>query len=117
MSKLLGEIISARKAKALAYEDYLKRIAELAKQVGTGTSDETPRRLDTRGKRALYNNLDQNEELALAIDETVRTIRPDDWRDIQARENTIKQALLPLLGNDEAEVERIFPIIKAQSEY
>jgi type I restriction enzyme R subunit len=117
MSVLLDEIISARKAKALAYEDYLKRIAELAKQVGTGTSDETPKRLDTRGKRALYNNLDQDEELALAIDETVRTIRPDDWRDNQARENAIKRALLPLLGDDEAAVERIFPIIKAQSEY
>jgi type I restriction enzyme R subunit len=117
MSKLLDEIISARKAKALAYEDYLKRIAELAKQVGTGTSDETPKRLDTRGKRALYNNLDQDEELALAIDERVRTIRPDDWRDNQARENAIKRALLPLLGNDEAAVERLFPVIKAQSEY
>jgi type I restriction enzyme R subunit len=117
MSVLLDEIISARKAKALAYEDYLKRIAELAKQVGTGTSDETPKRLDTRGKRALYNNLDQNEELALAVDETVRRVRPDDWRDNQARENAIKRALLPLLGDDEAAVERIFPIIKAQSEY
>lgn len=117
MSVLLDEIISARKAKALAYEDYLKRIAELAKQVGTGTSDETPKRLDTRGKRALYNNLGQNEELALAVDEAVRRVRPDGWRDNQARENTIKQALLPLLGSDESEVERIFPIIKAQSEY
>ncbi len=36
MSTLLDEIIAARKAKAIEYEEYLKRIAELAKQVGAG---------------------------------------------------------------------------------
>ena len=55
--------------------------------------------------------------LALAIDETVRRIRPDDWRGHQARENEIKRALLPLLQNDAQEVERVFLIIKAQREY
>ena len=55
--------------------------------------------------------------LALAIDETVRRVRPDDWRGHQARENEIKRALLPLLHNDAQEVERVFLIIKAQKEY
>jgi len=35
----------------------------------------------------------------------------------RAKENIIKASLLPLLGNDEAEVERTFLIIKAQREY
>jgi hypothetical protein len=35
----------------------------------------------------------------------------------QAKGNVIKAALLPLLGNDRAEVERVFLIIKAQQEY
>jgi type I restriction enzyme, R subunit len=43
--------------------------------------------------------------------------RLDGWRGHQAKENTIKAAILPLLGNDVAEVERIFLIIKAQTEY
>jgi type I restriction enzyme R subunit len=55
--------------------------------------------------------------LALKIDETVKRVRPDAWRGHQAKENTIKAALLPLLGSDVAEVERIFLIIKAQREY
>ena len=55
--------------------------------------------------------------LALAIDETVRRVRPDDWRGHQARENEIKRAMFPLLGNDAQEVERLFLIIKAQREY
>ena len=43
-------------------------------------------------------------------------MRHDGWRGVQAREQTIKQALYTVLG-DAAEVERLFPIIKAQSEY
>ena len=42
MSALLDEIIAARKAKAIEYEGYLQKIAELAKKVGAGQADETP---------------------------------------------------------------------------
>jgi type I restriction enzyme R subunit len=55
--------------------------------------------------------------LALAIDEAVRRVRPDDWRGHQPKENEIKRALLPLLHSNAQEVERIFLIIKAQKEY
>ena len=94
MSALLDEIIAARKAKAIEYEEYLKRIAELAKKVEAGQAEETPEALNTPGKRALYNNLNQNEELALRIDETVKKTRPDGWRGVQAREQVIKAALV-----------------------
>ncbi len=116
MSELLDEIIAARKGKAIEYEEYLNRVAELAKRVEAGQADGLPASLDTPGKRALFNNLNQNEELALRIDETVKHVRPDGWRGHQARENTIKAAIHGVLG-DFAEVERIFLIIKAQQEY
>jgi type I restriction enzyme R subunit len=116
MSALLDEIIAARKARAIEYEEYLKRIADLAKRVAAGQADETPERLNTPGKRALYNNLEQNEELALRIDEVVRRTRPDAWRGVQAREQVIKAGLYGVLQNVE-EVERVFLIIKAQREY
>lgn len=57
MSKLHDEIIASRKPKVLAYEEYLKRIVELVKQVQARHADTTPKQLDTPGKRALYNNL------------------------------------------------------------
>jgi len=140
MSALLAEIIADRKANAIKYEEYLKRIAELAKKVEAGQAPETPPTLDTPGKRALFNNLktaggatagdmgtgevgdayavagDQAIELALKIDATVRQVRPDDWRGVQAREQVIKAALYGVL-QDVAEVERIFLIVKAQKEY
>jgi len=117
MSALLDEIIADLRAKRIDYAAYLKKIAELAKQVQTGQADDTPEQLNTPGRRALYNNLQQNEALALQIDEAVKQVRPDDWRGHQARENQIKQALWPLLNNNVAEVERIFLILKQQKEY
>ena len=142
MSALLDEIIAARKARAIEYEEYLKRIAELAKGVEGGVTQETPEPLKkSSALRSLYNNLkprakqaaasgdvvepslaegepshDLKLDLALRLDEAVRRDRPDDWRGVQAREMVIKQTLYNILG-DADEVERIFPIIKAQSEY
>jgi type I restriction enzyme, R subunit len=141
MSALLDEIIAARKAKAIEYEDYLKRIAALAKQVEAGQAEDTPEQLKSSpALRALYNNLKRNGgtparadrvaetpgeyavsadpalELALNIDIAVKQVRPDGWRGVQAREQVIKAALYEIL-QDEAEVERIFLIIKAQGEY
>jgi type I restriction enzyme R subunit len=116
MSALLDEIIKARKSRAIEYEEYLKRIAQLASQVQSSYADSTPQSLSTPGKRALYNNLAQNEELALQVDEAVKRARPDSWRGIQAREQVIKRALWEEL-QDASEVERVFLIIKAQSEY
>lgn len=116
MSSLLDEIITARKAKAIEYEEYLKRIAEIAKKVSAGQSEDTPKTLDTPGKRALFNNLGGNEELAIQIAETVMEIRPDGWRGVPTREMVIKAGLYGLL-QDADEVERIFQIIRAQSEF
>ena len=136
MSALLDEIIAQRKAKALEYEAYLKKIAELVATVESGQPDDTPTELDSTGKRALYNNLKKSldegkisdmpleykgkEDLALVlamqIDEAIKHSRPDDWRGVPARENAIKRALYGVLQNKE-EVERIFLLIYQHDEY
>ena len=116
MSALLDEIIAARKAKAIEYEKYLQRVAELAKMVEKGQEAGTLTSLNTPGKRALFNNLDQNETLALEIDKAVNDVKPDGWRNNQAKENNIKRALFGIL-KDRNEVERVFLIIKAHKEY
>jgi type I restriction enzyme, R subunit len=139
MSAILDEIIKFRKEQAENYEEYLKKIAELAKRVEAGQAEDTPEQLNTPGRRALYSNLrgassarpigvadpspsygDAAKEellsLAVRIDETVKQIRPDGWRGVQAKENVIKAALYGIL-QDVTEVERIFLIIEKQKEY
>jgi type I restriction enzyme, R subunit len=117
MSALLKEILADLKARRIDYEEFLRRIGDLAKQVQGGKAPETPDTLNTPAKRALYNNLNKNEHLAIKIDEAVKQVRPNAFRGNQAKENVIKRELLPLLGNNRDEVERIFLIIKAQPEY
>jgi type I restriction enzyme R subunit len=133
MSTLLDEIIASRKRKAIKYEEYLRRITELASQVQSGKSSKTPKELDTSGKRALFNNLkikndtiaspscdpqdsENTLELVMKIDETIKHVRQDNWRGNISKESIIKKALDKIL-NDDGTVERIFHIIKQHEEY
>lgn len=117
MSVLLIEVLDHLRQQQISYEEFLKRIADIAKQVQVGAAKDTPIALNTAVKRALFNNLGGNEALALQIDAMVKHVRPDSFRGNLAKERVIKAALMPILGNDQAEVERIFSIIVAQTEY
>jgi type I restriction enzyme, R subunit len=135
MSTLLDEIIVLRRTKAIEYENYLKRIAQLAKQAHLGREENTPDRLDSPGKVALHNLLKSaNDQMALnlsalktgyggdivakalQIDAAVKKARPDSWRGNLPREQIIRQALFEVVGY-EVDVESLFKIIYAQKEY
>ena len=116
MSTLLNAIIKERRDNAISYEAYLKKIAEIAKKVQLGILSTTPVALKTPAQRALYNNLDKNEELALNLHESIIEYKPNGWRGIDTREKVVKQAIYRLL-NDFDETERIFDIVKKQAEY
>jgi len=124
MSALLDEIIALRKAKAIEYEEYLRRVALVARQVEVGQAEDTPEPLKkSPALRALYNSLKKRGgteagalERAIEIDAKVREVRQDDWRGVKAREQDIKAGLYEIL-QEEAAVEQIFSIVEAQSEY
>ena len=117
MSEVLDDVIADIKARRISYEEFLQQIADLAKKVQAGKGGDTPAALDTPAKRALYNNLGNNLQLALAVDAEVRLKAPAAFRGNKMKENIVKQALFPLLDNSVEEVERIFEIIKAQQDY
>ncbi len=117
MSKLLGEIIKERKANAVSYEEYLKKIAQLANKVSNPANDDLPEDIKkSNARRVLYNNLNHNGKLAVVMDDTIRSIRKSDWRGNEAKEREIKKALYDLL-KDVDKVEAIFLIIKQLKEY
>lgn len=116
MSKLLAEIIKERKANAISYEEYLKQIAELAKNVNMGRKSDTPEGLITNAQKALYNNLDQNEELAIKLDKKIKEDKPHNWKGNDAKELVVKKAMYEVL-QDVNEVNRLFAIVKQQGDY
>lgn len=117
MSVLLAEIIKERKKEAKNYEAYLKRIVELSKQVQNPSSSTTyPTSINSSAKRALYDNLDQNEELASKIDYEIYHTKKDDWRGHKIKEKEVRYAIGKYI-KDEKELDRIFEIVKNQKEY
>ncbi|MBD1919785.1 HsdR family type I site-specific deoxyribonuclease [Microcoleus sp. FACHB-831] len=117
MSALLDELIQERKTAAQEYEDYLNKIVTLSRQVTQpATSTQYPPSLDSSAKRALYDNLDQNEALALAIDNEIRQTKKDAWRGNKIKEREVKNAIKKYLDSSE-KVDIIFDIVKNQSDY
>lgn len=117
MSLLLDELIQQRKNETLSYKDYLEKIKNLADELTSSANKEDyPKTLTSPAKRALYDNLDENEMLALALDNVIRTSKLDDWRDGGIRERKLKLAVQELIKDNE-KTEELMEIIKAQKEY
>jgi type I restriction enzyme R subunit len=106
MSALLDALIEQRRKEALDYQEYLRRIVELTRNVANPeASGAYPARMNTSGKRALYDNLDKNDALALAIDAAVRASRQDDWRSNPFKVKKVRNAIRAVLEEAGAQVE------------
>jgi len=122
MSVLLDDLIRERKRSAIDYENYLKRIVQLVNTImNTDSASSYPENIDTDAKRALYDNLDNNEALALAIDDNIMHSKQDGWRGNRIKEKQVRIAITNALEEfgieDESEVDRIFKLVNKQDEY
>jgi len=118
MSELLNALIKQRRQKAGNYEEYLNKIVELTKKAkNPATGGSYPGALNTPAKRALYDNLGKNEELALAVDNAVRETSQDDWRGNPFKLKKVKYAIKRALKKREDEAEQVLELVKNQNEY
>jgi len=117
MSKLLDDLIIAWKKKQLSYDAYLKKLVDLARQTQqtNGGDVSRPETLVTNAQKALYDNLDNNEELALAIDEAIKNVKKADWRDNPVKRKAVRKVVKEKVGEDKAEY--IFELVKNQNDY
>lgn len=127
-----------------SYQKYLEKIVELTRAVTNPTSGESySKALNTPAKRALYDNLGNDEALALTVDAAVHASRQDDWRSNPIKIKMVRLAIKDALrrtrkhgsaqagrvaeapgsyGVESAEsfddlVERIVELVKNQNEY
>jgi type I restriction enzyme R subunit len=122
MSVLLDELIRLRKDETGRYEEYLQKIVELTKK--TKKPDMTPDyppSMNSSAKRALFDNLGNNEPLANELDERIRTEKRDDWRGNRIKERELEIAVKKVLRehdiDEDAEIQRLMDLIKNQREY
>lgn len=117
MSELLDTLIQERQNRAQEYEHYLTSIIELARQVQNPTSGTAyPKLLNTRARRALYDNLGKNEQLAIDLDTAIQRTKKDDWRGNRIKERELRYAIKAVL-QDETLTNQILEIVKHQDEY
>ena len=111
MSVLLDELIKARKQEAINYKKYLEKIVELTRRITKPESSSAyPKTLNSRAKRALFDNLNRNEKLAIDIDAAIIKTKKDDWRGNKIKEKEIRHVIKKLIA-DPTEVERVFDLV------
>ncbi|MEQ8190651.1 MAG: HsdR family type I site-specific deoxyribonuclease [Candidatus Eremiobacterota bacterium] len=122
MSVLLDELIKLRREETEQYEEYLQKICELTKKIKKpDSSGDYPPSLNSPAKRALYDNMEKNEELALDLDGAIKAGRYDGWKGNMVKEKHMKFIIRETRAKygrtDEKEQENIFELVKKQGEY
>ena len=133
VGKADGPLILRRKEEAVDYKEYLATIVDLTRKVKRPDLQVSyPPSLDSVALGALFDNLgelsgatasDQDvsisawrETKALAIDNSVRTVKKADWRGSRLKEREVRNAIKAELGDCETLIDMIFEIVKAQSD-
>ena len=138
MSELLDALILQRKQEAMDYEKYLSRIVDLTRKVSqSATQPSYPSSINSAALRALFDNLDEvtvstvqesssgsgsddimnaREARALGVDVAIRHVKKADWRGNTLKEREVRNAIKSEL-DDEGLENKIFEIVKAQSDY
>jgi len=116
MSTLLSDLIERRRKHALEYEAFLKELEALAVQIhNTSARSDYPQTIDTQGKQAIYDLLD-DEELTVTVDRAIYAQKPDDWHGNVMKERQVEYAIADHI-KDEAKAKEVFELVKNQPEY
>lgn len=115
LSIILQELIDKRKKEMLDYEEYMKELIELVKKARGKSANSYPESIKTPGMRALYDNLGQNEYLAIRAHEVIKENALVGFRDNRLKQRKLIKALAKLLGDEMAQ--KIYDIIKLHVEY
>lgn len=118
MSAILDKLIEMRKQGVDEYAALLALYIKLAENVDhPEENEEYPESIrSSRALQAIYDNVGEDEELAIKIHKAVLKSKIAGFRGDEIKERKIKRELFRVL-NDQVEVDRIFKIIEKQEEY
>jgi type I restriction enzyme, R subunit len=124
MSELLDAIIEERRSQVISYQDYLAKIKALARKVVKPQGDAKnpyPASIDTQSMRALFDNLNGDEQLAIKIDAAIRYTKKADWVGDRFKEREVANAIRQQLEGCDLDVEAVLAVVlalaKNQREY
>jgi type I restriction enzyme R subunit len=117
MSVLLQDLIALRKNGAIEYEEFLKKVEALAKDIQpSARQSQYPTNINTPAKQALYDNLGSDAELTIMMDKDIVYVKKDNWVGNTIKERQVKMVIAKYLDDSE-KVEAILEMVKNQREY
>ncbi|MFZ6799254.1 type I restriction endonuclease subunit R [Undibacterium sp. Di24W] len=120
MSELLDAIIEERRNQVISYQEYLEKIKALARKVikpQGDTKNPYPSSIDTQAKRALFDNLNNDEILANKIDTAIRYTKKADWVGDRFKEREVANAIRQELEGYDVDITKVLELAKNQREY
>ena len=123
MSKILDELIRDRKTQQLEYEKYLEKIVELTRRASQGNIQNVPDRIkDSAAKIAMYDNLGENEDVAIEMHHAIQSIKKAEFRGNRMKMREIRGEIKKVLQQnqleyDDGSIDKIYSIVDAQPEY
>ena len=95
LSVQLEKLMLKRQLGEINNKIYLKEISKLSEDIKKSPQNAShyPGTIKTPGQKALYDNLDKNEELTLAIDDHIKHKKKDQWKDSQIKTRELKISL------------------------
>lgn len=122
MSVLLNQLLQEQREGKLQYKELITNLIEKLKEARSSVKSKYPVLIDTKGKQALYDNLDKDEELTLKVHEAVITHARDGFRDMDSSGLRKMKALRRIVegilnGYEDKKVDNIMQVIVSQKEY
>lgn len=113
-SERINRLLAEYRQGVLDYKEYLKAIAELARELSNRTSDP---RLDTPAKQSLFDNLGENVELALEVYQLIRQNAKQGFRTNEVKQGKLRKVLDKLSKTKPFNVDTILNIAIHQPEF
>ena len=121
ISDLLNQLLQAQKEGKMQYKELIEQLIEKIREVRSDTKLKYPKAIDTKGKRALYDNLGRDEALAVMVHNAVKQNAGDGFRDTSGggmKMKALRQAVKRVLPDVSVDkLDEIMQIIIVQSEY
>lgn len=118
MSELLDAIIEQRRQQAIDYREFLAKLLDAAKKLGTKESDtKYPDWADDGARRALIDFGWPDPTMPIRVDTAILTSKPHDWVGNTMKEKVVKRAISRTLPDDFDRLDELFDLVKARDEY
>ncbi len=117
MSELLDAILEQRAQEAIDYREYLAQVEELARKcLNPSGGKDYPAGLTSALSRSLYDNLGEDEALALSVEAAARKAAQDDWSGNAVKTRFVCNAIKKALGAQGELTDEILGIVSKQDE-